>query len=117
MANLWAETHGSSDRHGLMQLIFMRLRRALTRLAVISMVIQTGCATTSPPPVPSMEVRQRLGMIAIVPAQYAPRTNFAAFAKSKPAGVARGAALGGAGGTLVAAAATNPYTAILIQRA
>lgn len=89
------------------------LRRSMIWLALIPLVIQTGCV--SPRPVPTMEVRHRLGTVAIVPAQYIPRTNFDTFAKDKLSGAAKGAALGGGTSALVyAAAATNPYSMLVI---
>lgn len=90
------------------------LRQALIWFTVISLVIQTGCVSVSPPPVPTTELRQRLGTVTIVPAQYVPRTNFATFAKSKPTGAAKGAAVAGGTVAVVTTAMATPYTAILV---
>jgi len=87
-------------------------RCTLAWLALIQLAIQSGCV--SAPPVPTMEVRQQFGTVAIVPAQYVPRTNLATFAKSKPAGAAKGAALGGGVSAVAALAFANPYTMILV---
>lgn len=88
------------------------LRGTLAWLALIQLALQTGCV--SAPLVPTMEVRQQLGTVAIVPAQYIPRTNFATFAKSKPAGAAKGAALAGGESAVAALAFATPYTMILV---
>lgn len=48
----------------------------LSYLTVIALVLQSGCATIVVPPTPSQEVRDNLGVVAIVPAQYAPISNF-----------------------------------------
>lgn len=86
--------------------------RKLILLALIPLAMQASCKSPAPP-VPR-EARQGLGVLAIVPAQYEPRTNFAAFAKSKPAGTAKGAAVGWVGLALVAGMFATPYTMILI---
>jgi hypothetical protein len=84
----------------------------LMSLGVISLLSQTGCA--SAPPL-TKEAREQFGTMVIVPARYIPKTNFATFAKSKPAGAAQGAAAGGGMITLTAVvSASNPYTAILL---
>lgn len=55
-----------------------------------AIAILSGCAEAPYPP--SAQTRQKLGTVAIAPAQYVPQSNFATFAKSKPAGAAKGAA-------------------------
>jgi hypothetical protein len=56
-------------------------------------LVPCGCATV-PPPAP-FEHRDTLGVVAIVPARYVPASNFVTFAKSRPAGAAKGAAVEG----------------------
>ena len=68
------------------------LKRALVWLTLISLIVQAGCSTT-PRPTPTMEVRQQLGTVAIIPTKFAPKTKLDTFAKSKSAGAAKGAAL------------------------
>jgi hypothetical protein len=76
---------------------------------VVVLVLQNGCATVAPP-APSQTVRENLGVVAIVPAQYTPDSNFVTFAKGADAGAAKGAAIAGGAtaigsGIVVAAAA------------
>ena len=66
---------------------------------VAVLAIASGCAMAPSPP--STEIRERLGAVAIAPAQYVPQSNFATFAKSKPAGAAKGATEGAAGSALL----------------
>lgn len=66
---------------------------------VVALVIASGCGVAPSPP--SMELREKLGVVAIAPAQYVPQSNFATFAKSKPAGAAKGAAASAAGTTIL----------------
>lgn len=67
-------------------------------IALLSPVIQSGCATL--PPQPSAELRAQVRRVAIVPARYVPDSNFVAFAKGKVSGGARGA-LAGVGPVLI----------------
>jgi hypothetical protein len=108
----------------------MRHRSASIKLVLIwiaaaILAVQTGCATSrqpgsyeyapidyfsrSAPPVPTMAVRQGIGTIAIAPAQYAPDSNFAAFAEGPLAGAVKGGATYG-GLTLFAGAAAFALT-------
>jgi DNA-binding transcriptional regulator YdaS (Cro superfamily) len=81
-------------------------------------VLQSACVTTAPPAL-TREASASLGVVAIVPARYPPSSNFVAFAKSKPAGAAKGAAIGGGAGALsagVAGAVTGtaaPYVLLI----
>lgn len=59
------------------------------------MIFAGGCASVgldSAPP----EARERVGTVAVVASQQAPRSNFATFAKGRPQGAATGALVGGA---------------------
>lgn len=76
----------------------------------------SGCTSLAPPP-PSTLVRNELGVVSIVPAQYVPASNFNTFAKGSGAGAAKGAAiLGGtsAGATLAGAAAAGPMAPVVV---
>lgn len=66
---------------------------------VATLAIVSGCAVAPSPP--SAEMREKLGAVAIAPAQYVPQSNFATFAMSKPAGAAKGAAASAAGNTII----------------
>lgn len=66
---------------------------------VVTLAIVSGCVVAPSPP--SAEMREKLGAVAIAPAQYVPQSNFATFAKSKPAGAAKGAAESAAGSTIL----------------
>jgi hypothetical protein len=93
--------------------------------AVLALTFPSGCATTpsqtgsfdyapidyarDAPPVPSMTERQKLGSVAIVPAQYAPSSNFYNFAKGPLASAA-----GGAGGAALAGATAGGVTAVMM---
>jgi hypothetical protein len=78
------------------------LRRALVLLAPISFILQAGCAT-APQPVPSTEIRQQFGTVAIAPAQYVPQTGFIATLdrRSKTGGAIEGARIGLQAGFLI----------------
>lgn len=82
---------------------------------VVTLAIVSGCAVAPSPP--SAEMREKIGAVAIAPAQYVPESNFATFAKSKPAGAAKGAAASAAGTTIlfgaVGATATG-YAAVTL---
>jgi hypothetical protein len=74
------------------------LQRARAWL-VATLAIVSGCAVAPSPP--SVEIREKLGAVAIAPAQYVPHSNFATFAKSKPGGAAKGAAESAAGSAII----------------
>jgi hypothetical protein len=106
-------------------------RLSLILLAILALVFPSGCATTpskpsqpgsfdyaptdymrAAPPVPSMAVRQKLGSVAIVPAQYAPSSNFYNFAKGPLASAAAGA-----GGSVLAGGTAGGITAVITPAA
>ena len=90
-------------------------RSAFIWMIIMASALQAGCATTSTtqegsfspkesasifsrnvPPVPSITERQKIGTVALVPAQYTPSSNFYTFAEGALAGAEKGAAAGGA---------------------
>jgi hypothetical protein len=89
---------------------------SLPCLTFALLLLANGCVTTAPP-APSTAVRDNLGVVAIVPAQFLPDSNFSTFAKGKVAGAAKGAAIGG-GTTAVAfaagAAAAGPVMPFIV---
>ena len=85
-------------------------------LPVVVLALQSGCVTVAPP-APSPAVRDSLGVVAIVPAQYVPDSNFITFARGEGAGAAKGAAI--EGGTTAAifaigAAAAGPAMPFIV---
>jgi len=97
------------------------LRCLLTYVFCGFLFFNTGCSrfasfVPTSPNVPSQDVRQHLGVLAIVPAQFVPESNLITFAKNKGAGTAKGATTGGgvATGTVAVSLApvlANPVTA------
>jgi hypothetical protein len=71
----------------------------LTCLPAVALVLQSGCATTVVPSVPSQAVRDSFGVVAIVPAQYAPQSKFAINWRHKEGATGKQAALMASGGT------------------
>ncbi len=69
-------------------------------------------ARNAPPPVPSTTERQSFGSVAIVPAQYAPNSNFFTFAEGPLAGAAKGA-----GTSVLAGGAAGGVTALMMPAA
>jgi len=68
--------------------------------AVVGMLAATafllgGCASVALDSAPP-EARERIGTVAVVASQQAPRSNFVTFAKGRPQGAATGALVGGA---------------------
>lgn len=80
--------------------------RADTWLIAGAFLLQSGCVATAPPAL-TRETTARLGVVAIVPARYVPSSNLVSFAKSKPAGAAKGAAIGGGAGAFSAGVAST----------
>ncbi len=79
-------------------------RRPLFCVSIIILLLfPNGCVTLSPP-APLPEVREHLKVVAIAPAQYVPTSNFITFAKSKEAGVGKGAVVMGGSSAAVFAA-------------
>ena len=77
-------------------------------VAMLTMVC--GCAVIPDPP--AVEVREGLGVVAIVPAQYTPESNFSTYASGKSAGATKGAAEGAVGSALIMGAAIASATGI-----
>ena len=75
--------------------------RASLMVGALTMIC--SCAT-APAPL-AVEVREKLGVVAIAPAQYTPQSNFSTYATGKLAGATKGAAEGAAGGALIMGAA------------
>jgi hypothetical protein len=80
-------------------------QRALLRLTVSVFVLQSGCATTVVAPVLPQEVRDSLGVVAIVPAQYEPQSKFLISWRHKEGATGKQAALTGGAGTAATALA------------
>lgn len=83
------------------------MRRSLTLVVAASLFLQSGCVTVAPP-APPATVGKNLGVVAIAPAQYVPRSNFVTFAKGSSTGATKGAAVMGgtaAGTSAIAASA------------
>jgi hypothetical protein len=75
-------------------------------LTAVALVLQSGCATTVAPPVPSQEVRHSFGVVAIAPAQYPPQSSFVISWRHKEGATGTQAALmAGGGGAATAAMA------------
>ena len=70
-------------------------RQEILLIAVCAALGTQAACVASAPPLPTAEARDRLGVVAIVPARYAPDSEFVTFAKGKVEGAAKGAALGG----------------------
>lgn len=84
-------------------------RRTLTCLTAVVLVLQSGCVTIAVPPVPSQAVRDSLGVVAIVPAQSPPDSNFVISWRYKDGATAKQAALtAGAGMAAMAPFAVVP---------
>jgi len=86
-------------------------RLGLVWLTAATVVLQSGCATVAvPPAVPSQAMRDSFGVVAIVPAQYAPQSEVAIGWRHKEGATAKVAALMVGGGLAVTAyfAAGNP---------
>jgi hypothetical protein len=77
---------------------------------VAMLTVIGGCATAPAPP--AVEVRARLGVVAIAPAQYTPESNFSTYASGKSAGATKGVAQGAIGGTVIMGAAIATATGI-----
>lgn len=87
-------------------------RSALLWLTGVVLVLQYGCATVVPPPT-SQTMRDDFGVMAIIPAQYVPDSNFITISKFKE--FAKESALyGGATAALAFAILTPAYPPALI---
>ena len=102
--------------------VFIRTNTSVCRLTLIcltavALVLQSGCATTVVPSVPTQEVRDSFGVVAIVPAQYAPQSKFAISWRHKEGATAKQAALmagGFAATTAIIAAVADPIAVPVI---
>ena len=83
-------------------------RHAFLRLTVSIFALQSGCATTVAPPVPSQAVRDSMGVVAVVPARYAPQSNFLISWRHKEGATGTQAALVAGGGAATVAALSSP---------
>jgi hypothetical protein len=79
-------------------------QRMLLCLMAGSPGLQVSCVTVGVPPVPSQAVRDHLGSVAVVPAQYAPQTEFLISWRHKEGATGKQAALTAAGATAATAA-------------
>ncbi|MBE7414132.1 MAG: hypothetical protein HS130_02405 [Deltaproteobacteria bacterium] len=74
------------------------------RFLVLALFLaQTGCAHVALNRPPTEAVRASLGSIAVVPASYAPETDFRTFAKGTAEGTGKGALIGAGGGAFTGA--------------
>lgn len=91
-------------------------RLTLICLTAVALFLQSGCATPVVPPVPSQAVRDSFGVVAIVPAQYAPQSNFAISWRHKEGATAKQTALEAGAGTTYTAflAAAAPIAAPVV---
>jgi hypothetical protein len=71
--------------------------------------MQAGCATVDPPPTLSPALRDDLGSVAIVPAQYAPQTDFLISWRHKEGAAAKQATVTAAGAAAATAAASTAW--------
>lgn len=84
-------------------------RRALNCLAAAALVLQNGCIATAVPPTPSQAVRDSFRVVAVVPAQYAPKSNFLISWRHKEGATGKETArMTGAGVATAAATAAIP---------
>lgn len=81
-------------------------RCSIIGLTAVFLIMQLGCVTVAVPPVPSQELRNSIGTVAIVPANVAPQSNFQINWRYREGGAGKQAALtAGAGAAATATAA------------
>jgi hypothetical protein len=82
--------------------------RTLIGVTAVALVLQSGCVTLAVPPAPSQGMRDSLGVVAIVPAQSPPDSNFVISWRHKEGAAGKQASLTAGAGL----AATAPFAAV-----